>query len=182
MIKLSEANATLVPPIAIHKQATIPIGPQAKPTKCVDLALTLHVDTSEHMREVDKLFPASDVQAKTIAGREECKGEVRKTNTRLADMFVCVRYGKQTVIEAACEIKSAPQLHISEDGNAKLVLRQRIQVPVSEVGGLLELLGADVRVTIEPAQMDLSDQTTLAEEAPKQKKEKALRAVGSDPL
>lgn len=193
MFKIENANATLVAPIQIHGQATVPVGEKAKPTKMADVQLTLHLDVTEHMKLVEKLFPACDVQAKTIAGREECKGEVRKTNTKLGDMCVSIFYGadNEPVVRGVCDVKSAPQLHTSEDGNGKLVLKPRLQVPVNDVDSLCELINADVRVTMEPAQMDLSDATVLADgkEPEKQKRakkedlpsSKTLRAVG-DPF
>lgn len=186
MFKIENANATLVAPISIHGQATVPTGPNAKPTKMADVQLTLHLNVTEHMKLVEKLFPACDVQAKTIAGRDECKGEVRKTNTKLGDMHVSVFYGKDEspVVASTCEVRSAPQLHTSEDGEGKLVLKPRFQIPVKDVDSLCELINADVRVTFIPAQLDLSDATVLADDKPKEKKPKessTLRAVG-DPF
>lgn len=184
MLKLQGAKATLVGPINVYSQSTVPHGKSAKPVKCADVQVTLYLDASDHMKLVEKLFPACDVQAKTIAGRDECKGEVRKTNTKLGDMQVAIAYGGGQVIDTTCEVKSAPQLHINEDGNAKLVVKPRFQIPVKDVESLLEVINADVTVSLQPAQVDLSDLTELAVDDPNPKhvKEAKLKAVGADPF
>ena len=161
MFKLERVPATIKPGTAFKDAVTAAHGADAKPKRMTEVELHLEVDVSECPDAVEDLFPGADAYCKTVAGLEkQCKGEDRSARTKLPEMNVLVWYGTEAepVVDCqACSVKSRVLLKVNEDGDGKIIIKPRVRLDNKQLTGMAQLIKADVRVSMEPAQVDLSD-------------------------
>jgi hypothetical protein len=186
--KLENVPGVIKPRTVLLQAVTVATGTNAVPKKVTEVELLLELDVSACAKAVEHLFPGADMYMKTVAGLEHAKGEDRVARTKLPEMNVRVWYGTDTepVFDLmGCPIKARPQLKVDENGNGRLVLKPRGKFSNKQLADMAQLISADVRVTMDPAQMDMAE---LTMEEPEKKrgrgrpKKAELRVVddGSD--
>ena len=188
MWKLDHVPATIKPGTAFKDAVTAAAGVNAKPTRMTEVELHLEVNVTECMKQVEDLFPGADVYCKQVAGMEKaCKGEDRSARTKLPEMDVTVWYGADTdpvFTSQASPIKARVQLKVNEDGEGKLIIKPRVRLNNKSLTDMAQLIKAEVKLSMEPSQMDLSEQQIPGHEKPQGKKGKGrsatLHAVDDD--
>lgn len=171
---LTKVAGVIKPRTVFLNAVTAAAGANAKPTRVTEVELLLELDVTNSLKAIDALFPGADEYAKLVAGREkQCKGEDRTARTKLPEMNVRIFYGddaEPAVDSQACPVKARPQLKVNEDGEARMIVKPRCKLANKQLTEMAQLIGADVRVTMEPAQVDLADVNMAEPEKPKRGK------------
>lgn len=177
MWKLTQVPAVIKPGTAFKDAVTAAGGVNAKPTRMTEVELHLEVNVTDCMKQVEDLFPGADNYCKTVAGLEKaCKGEDRSARTKLPEMDVTVWYGADTdpvFTSQASPVKARVQLKVNEDGDGKIIIKPRVRLNNKALTDMAQLIKAEVKVSMEPSQMDLSEK---AIPEPVEKKGKKGRA------
>jgi hypothetical protein len=178
--KLERVPAVIKPGTQLMQAVTVAGGANASPRKVTEVKLVLEIDVTACPKALEFLFPGADVYMKTVAGLEHAKGEDRTARTKLPEMNVRVWYGEGTdepVFDlAGCPVKSRAQLKVDEDGNGKLILRPCGKFTNKQLADMAQLISADVRVSMEAAQMDLAEVTMAEPPDGKKKKGRGKKA------
>jgi hypothetical protein len=188
MFKLDHVPAVIKPGTSFKDAVTAAGGVNAKPTRMTEVELHLEVNVTECMKQVEDLFPGADAYCKMVAGLEKtCKGEDRSARTKLPEMDVTVWYGADTdpvFMSQASPIKARVQLKVNEDGDGKIIIKPRVRLNNKALTDMAQLIKAEVKVSMEPSQMDLAEKDIPepAEDKSKKKKGRAaqLHATESD--
>lgn len=177
--RLEKVPAVIKPGTQLLQAVTVAGGANASPRKVTEVKLVLEINVTDCPASVEFLFPGAKVYMDTVAGLEHAKGEDRTARTKLPEMNVRVWYGDGTdepVFDlAACSVKSRAQLRVDEDGAGKLIIRPCGKFTNKQLADMAQLISADVRVSMEPSQMDLSD-VVIAEPAGGKKKGRGKKA------
>jgi len=160
--ELDMCPATLRPRSTLIAAATMPRGENAKVEKVTEVQLHIELEVDACAKQVEFLFPGAKEYCQIVAGLDHAKGEDRSARTKLPEMNLGIFYREKPVFaQTNTVIKSRAQLKVDDQGEAKLILRPRVKVTGKELAELAQLIEADIRVTMEPTQMDLSEDTTV---------------------
>lgn len=160
--KLTDAHGTIRPKSQLIAAATMPRGPQAKPSKVTEVELLLELEVDGCIEQTEWLFPGAKLFCQTIASLEHAKGEDRTSRTKLPEMNLTVAYDGKVIFEQSnCPVKKRPQLRVDKDGEAKLILKPRVKCNSKELAQLANMIEADCRFSMEATQTDMSEDTTL---------------------
>lgn len=164
MIKLKDAQARIPKKkIAIVLATAAPRGKSGKPTKVSEVELELEIDAREILGDLEWLFPNAEVFGQMAAGLDQFRGETRTSKARLGTINLEISYDGRTVIDLNnCQIKKKPKLDFRLGGETFLFLSPIVKLTGAELASLAELVEADVRISIEPTQVDLAETTHLA--------------------
>lgn len=177
--RLERVPAVIKPGTQLMQAVTVAGGANASPRKVTEVKLVLEINVTDCPGTVEFLFPGAKVYMDTVAGLEHAKGEDRTARTKLPEMNVRVWYGEEAepVFDlAACSVKSRAQLRVDEDGGGKLILRPCGKFTNKQLADMAQLISADVRVSMEPAQMDLADVVIADPQSGKKKRGRGKKA------
>ena len=160
--KLTEAPTTIRPRSQLLAAATMPRGKNAKPEKVTEVELLLEVEVDNCIKETEYLFPDAKKYCDMVASLEHAAGEDRITRTKLPEMNVVISYDGEVIFDQLnCPVKARPQLKVDKKGEAKLILKPRIKATGKELALIAGFIDADVRLSMEPTQTDLSEDGAL---------------------
>lgn len=163
--RLVSMPGKLCPGSKLLEHSTAPVGPGAKGVDVTEVHMLLELEPkATHMKQLEYLFPGTDIYCKTVAGLDHAKGEDRTARTKLEDnisLVLCMPDGEEFARFDMASIKSRPQLKINDEGDAKLIIRPHVRVPDKMLPLLVGMTGADMLVSVDPAQQELPMSTTV---------------------
>ena len=171
-------------------EATGKRGTIARVTE-VEIVLDLEVSTKEDWRAVDQLWPNVDKMAKLVAGEDDRGGMDLTARSKLPDMTIDV-FGESPYVEdkqgnklgdvkdrtalvhlSVCPPRGRAKLRIDEKGEGLLTLKFRGRFKALALGQIVKFLESEVWISMEAAQVDMSEETQLAGADPADAKDAA---------
>lgn len=151
------------------KSTMMPMGQGAKPTRVTEVQLEMElIVEKDDFKKISWLFSDIDLKkvGQTIAGDDSRGGLKMTANTNLPPMnFKLFHDDKEVFDRTDCKVKAKPVLQFMENGDAKLLIKPKVKLVDKEMVQVLSIIDADVKVSTEKTQVDMSEETKLAQAA-----------------
>lgn len=149
-------------------QGMIASGSNAKPKRVTEVEVILELNPTDCMSAVESLFPGARDYLKIASAQEGFKGEDRSARTKLPEMAVEIFYADEPepVIRmaiATVKARAVLKVGVSEKAESKLIIKPRGKLTDPELVQLVQLLEADIRVSMEPSQVDIGESEFLSQ-------------------
>jgi hypothetical protein len=154
-------------PFKVIKSTTMPHGPDGKPATVTEVQLELELEAVEALSAIGWLFNDIDLKklGQSIAGDDDRGGIKLTAHTKLPAMNFALYYPEEDdpiFDRSECVVTSKPQLKYTETGDATLLLRPKVKLTDKELPRVCKMIDADIRVSTEKTQSDMSEDTRLA--------------------
>lgn len=176
MLKLDKTPVVIKKGAKVVGATTVPKGKGVKAARVTEMEVILAFKPEKGLKAFDKVFPSLADLVKLISSREDCKGFDASLRTKLPDLHFEIFHGDDesapAVLKFIGHTQAKAKLSVDDEGNVFFVIKPRGKFTKDELALLGEFSGgeADVKVSAEPAQMDLADTTLLSTKAEPEKK------------
>lgn len=145
-----------------------PRGAGGKPTRVSEVELELEIAADHYLQDLDFLFPGIASYGVEVSTIESYRGETRTSKAKIDPVNVRIDYRGAVVVEVGnAPINRKPRIDFAPGGVATLRIAPTVKVDGAELVRLAELVEAEIKVTITPAQLDLLDTVPLANQTKK---------------
>jgi hypothetical protein len=145
-----------------------PRGAGGTPTRVSEVELELEIAADHYLEDLEALFPGLVGYGAEVSTIDTYRGETRTSKAKIDPVNVRIDYRGAVVVEVGnAPVNRKARIDFAPGGTATLRIAPVLKVDGAELVKLAELVEADIRVTISPAQLDLLDSVTLANETKK---------------